>query len=453
MEQERLRVPANVIWDVLDDALVHAVRILAAVSCCMLLVIATVRINPQFLDTKGATLPYTPLADTEEQTTATRATNAAGNAFILIGMVIVMTTLMVSLYYYRFYKVITAWVTFACVLILLMSSTASTSFIFRTYNVPVDYISVAFLVYNFTALGLVVILSKGPLILQQFYLILESAFMALILITVLPAWTVWVVLCLLPLWDLVAVLAVHGPLRILVETAKQRKEGLQPGLIFATVVIGTFTGMASRPQGSPAAGGPSGNRRSSAEGQPLGRRPSDVSPEGQDPSNRRTSNVEPFDRAFAHPRPSHATDTASPEPDDDTMRPEPPKQAAKIRPGADLPVIPAQAEKPPHRDDDAASESSSEDEEERQGIKMGLGDFVFYSVLVGKVATFGDWTLVCACFVGILVGICVTLALLAITQSALPALPVSLGFGLLFAALHHSVQNFMNEVSFRQAFI
>lgn len=456
MAQERSKVPANVLWDVLDDALVHVVRILAAVSCCMLFVITIMNINPQIVDTKGATLPYTPLPDTDEQTAVGRATNAVGNAFILVGMIVLMTTIMVWLYYNRYYKVIAVWVTFACAMLLMIAPITYMNVIFRTYNVPVDYISVGLFVYNFTALGLVVILSQGPLILQQFYLIAESAFMALMLIAFLPDWTIWVVLCIIPIWDLIAVLAVHGPLRILVETAKERKEGLQPGLIFATVVVGTFSGMASRPHGSSAARRLSDHRRRPSESGPSGRRrSSDVVPEGHGTAYRRTSDVEPFDPAGPYRRPSHAD--SAPEHEEDALNPEPevfspPNQAAKVIPEARFPVGPAQAKKQSRKDDDTDSDSSI-DTQERQGIKMGLGDFVFYSVLVGKVATFGDWTIVCACFVGVLVGICVTLFVLAITQSALPALPVSLAFGLLFVGLQRIVQNFMNEVSFQQAFI
>lgn len=64
------------------------------------------------------------------------------------------------------------------------------------------------------------------------------------------------------------------------------------------------------------------------------------------------------------------------------------------------------------------------------GIKLGLGDFIFYSVLVGRAAM---QSLFCAifCYVAVISGLIITLAGLAMHKAALPALPVSIALGVI----------------------
>ncbi|KAF6255797.1 Presenilin-domain-containing protein [Scenedesmus sp. NREL 46B-D3] len=89
-------------------------------------------------------------------------------------------------------------------------------------------------------------------------------------------------------------------------------------------------------------------------------------------------------------------------------------------------AVPAQHGRAGSSDGDEGSEVELPD-----GIKLGLGDFIFYSMLVGRAAMY-DMTTVFASYIAVISGLGITLMLLALYRKALPALPVSIALGVLF---------------------
>ena len=232
--------------------------------------------------------------------------------------------------------------------------------------------------------------------------------MALIFIKYMPNWTTWAVLVVISLWDLFAVLAPFGPLRILVETAQERNEQIMPSLIYSAGVVYSLVGM--------------------ADAQPQ-RRDSDAGfTRNWVNGDERNRQVEVNQEGKHQIKLYHFILTI-------------------------FFVFSGQSERG-QRQYQQRQPTEQELEEEDRGIKLGLGDFIFYSILVGKASAEGDWNTTLACFVAILIGLCLTLMFLAICRKALPALPFSIAFGLVFFFLTSKVISpFTDELSARQIFI
>ncbi|KYM96212.1 PREDICTED: presenilin-1 [Cyphomyrmex costatus] len=399
----------------------HVIKLFVPVSLCMLVVVATIS-SVNFYTTKGMYLVYTPFHE-DSSDTSTKVWQAFANSLILMSVIVLMTVILIILYKYRFYKVIHGWLIISSLLLLSMFSALYCEQILKAYNIPMDLFTLGIGLWNFGVVGMICIHWQGPLQLQQAYLIFVSALMALVFIKYLPEWTAWVVLGVISIWDLIAVLMPKGPLRILVETAQERNEAIFPALIYSSTILYSFTvtyagyvqaaTMASRDTATSPMHGQTDNQN---DNQVSGDTEGGFSPEWVDTHDERST------RRAQEVRENSSAITESTRQQDDCSRRE--------------------------------SQRSVTVMEEERGVKLGLGDFIFYSVLVGKASTYGDWNTTLACFVAILIGLCLTLLLLAIFKKPLPALPISTTFGLTFYfATRAIVAPFADSLASEQVFI
>ncbi|KAI8908309.1 Presenilin-domain-containing protein [Gorgonomyces haynaldii] len=232
-------------------------------------------------------------------------------------------------------------------------------------NVPLDWISFAFFLWNFTIVGLVVIFWQGPVVLRQIYLVVMSSMMAFNL-SQLPSLVAWIMLVLLAVWDLIAVLCPYGPLRVMLEASQQNNQELPAALIY-TVAIWMMA----------------------------------------EPSRPREQVVAVLEPARTVPK-EQAESFASALSSRDNL------ERIEERPLTQVDL-----------------DQVEEEEEEESGLKLGLGDFVFYSVLVGQASLF-DWITTTASIVAVTSGLCLTIFLLVVYEKPLPALPISIAVGVLF---------------------
>lgn len=388
----------------------HVIRLFVPVSLCMLVVVTAIS-NITFYTTKDIYLVYTPFHETSRET-FTIVWNAVANSLILISVVIIMTMVLIALYKYRFYKVINAWLIFSTLMLMFLFAYLFFEEVLRAYNVPMDIFTILIFNWNFGVAGMVCIHWKGPLRVQQAYLIFIAALMALIFIKYLPEWTTWTVLFSISIWDLVAVLTPRGPLRILVETAQERNESIFPSLIYSAVAYGTIT--------------------TAAEEEEIEAEPNE--------SSSSPSTVGAYDSEQGEPsQRSDSIQTAT-------------VPALNVRPVRDRNQ--SSNAQTPRRRRNASTQPPHPPNPNDDSVKLGLGDFIFYSVLVGKASSYGDWNTTLACFIAILIGLCLTLLLLAAFRKALPALPISIAFGLIFYFFTGGVvQPFADLLSVKQIFI
>ncbi|XP_052179382.1 presenilin-like protein At2g29900 [Diospyros lotus] len=401
---------------ILDSLGEEIIRIVTPVSICMFLVVILVTVltngSSSSASLSSSITTMATIAYTEESSDSIwdKLKGALLNSLVFVAVVTVVTFFLVLLFYLRCTKFLKYYMGFSSFLVLGFMGGEIALFLIQDFSIPIDCITFVLLLFNFTVVGvLAVFMSKMAIFLTQAYLVVIGMLVAY-WFTLLPEWTTWVLLVAMALYDLAAVLLPVGPLRLLVELAISRDEDI-PALVYE-----------ARPVSYDAVSRGSVARRG------VWRARNDAHPEGNENDNPNSSSRATLGASLAIGSGQNGRNLVHAEEG----------QATAGDAQLTSPLIERRIDVQMHLQEDAAPSENLALEGIGLGssgaIKLGLGDFIFYSVLVGRAAMY-DFMTVYACYLAIVAGLGVTLLLLAFYQKALPALPVSIMLGLLFYLL------------------
>jgi presenilin 1 len=384
---------------VLDAVGGEIVAIVSPVSICMMCCVFLVRLLR--VDGEDATanvrggIASAAYQEESSDSTAVRAGGAVLNSVVFVLFITVATFGIFFLFKHNCTRLIWGYMGLSGLLIFGVLGAVIGMETCQALDIPLDMLTFSLWTYNFSVVGVgVTFFGKtfgAPLVVKQGFLIFIGVVVAFYF-TRIPEWTTWTLLVAMALYDIVAVLAPGGPLRVLVELAQERDEDI-PALVYAAAPAarGARRGgggvlesvMASR-AGPPRAGG-------AAAGAAGGSGTPDYGAADADAETKPLIRGGDRDRGADRDGDGDGAETSRVERDADDAD------------DADAFALP-------------------------DAIKLGLGDFIFYSVLVGRAAMHDLFTMF-ACYFAVIQGLIATLLMLGFAKKALPALPISIAAG------------------------
>eukprot|EP01095_Lingulamoeba_sp_RSL-Kostka_P004202 TRINITY_DN152_c2_g1_i1.p1 TRINITY_DN152_c2_g1~~TRINITY_DN152_c2_g1_i1.p1 ORF type:complete len:519 (+),score=184.29 TRINITY_DN152_c2_g1_i1:109-1665(+) len=412
----------------IDEHASVIMAILKPVALTMMIVISCV----YFLDFKddhsSIQVVWMVYQETDTDSTVIKFTGALINAALFVVMIVVVTIILVLLYKYRCMKIIFGWLILCCATLLGFFGAGLFIVIVYLSQIPMDWITLGILVWNFTFVGMISLFWYTPKLITKLYLIIISALLALFF-TRLPEWTTWTILVAVAIYDLFSVLCPKGPLKVLVNLAQERDEPV-PAILYSAMAYTENFG--------------------SAFDENSDEIEEDEIEEDEEGYDNQINEEEEYNFEYSQNRvdinlsdddddddfiDSLVNDDISEHNDyeeDDEIDENVKTSLLGDEKSQELTEFPKIVDDELENDDD--DEEIEEHEERGSSIKLGLGDFVFYSVLVGKAAEY-DIITVITCFIAIITGLYLTLVLLAIFRRPLPALPISIMLGTIFYVL------------------
>lgn len=383
--------------------------------------IAVVNINSETTEQLGEGLRYyvpSGLRPSSGDSAGADFLKSAGFALIVIGFITCATFIVVLCIKYNCIRALVSYMLFSTTMLLGFMGGTAVYATLEMFEVPADWPSFVFIMYNFAVVGIVsVFWQKG---MDHFwtngYLIAVSVILAFELaqFNTVGEWIPWCLLGALALYDLCAVLTPCGPLRLLINAVTENEGGEQAlnGLLFEADV-GQHQGAEEIAQSQ---------RLHSRIGQARNTQTL-VQTHNTVSAGETKSDLEHGDALL-----SSVNDKKDAHDDGNNKLLNRENMQATVANS----VAPAPASA----------------ENDVRGVKLGLGDFIFYSVLVSTAARH-DFVTFASCTLVVLLGLGLTLLLLIVAGKALPALPISIFLGVFFYFLgRYTLEPYVDTLTF-----
>ena len=341
--------------------------------------------------------------------------------FFLIWL-IVSTSLILCIVKLNLLKLLSAILVTIVSILFLFVNTLFWLTISAAFNCTLDLITCSFLIVNNAVLAVFTIMWKGPKKLTQAYHIYLSVLIAWYLDTLTPLWMGWLMLTALSVWDAIAVIPKYGPLNTIIRILEKRGKKLPTALVYSTYFEWRSLVNLSQNRNLRRKDSKSLNKN------PIYLKASSLNLD-------RVSLVDEIEISYEN--------------SGKKLRPGFNENNNNLNPIEELDIKQSQSAKPTKSNQTIITEDQDEGKP-----KLGLGDFVFYSLLIGKSASQFNLTTIVACFLAIIVGLSATIVLVAILQRPLPALPIPVLFAVfIFFTSEYAVVPFINVLNINQKFI
>ncbi|CAL2030287.1 unnamed protein product [Caenorhabditis brenneri] len=396
------------------------------------------------------------LDDSFNWTTGNPALDGFINGFCTILVLGGVSFIMLAFVLYDFRRIVKLWLTFSCILILFGVSGQTIYDLFvqvfdqndeNGFLMTVFCTVIPTVVYG--CLGIYAFLANGSLLLHQFFVVSNCSLISVFYLRAFPRYTTWFVLWTVLFWDLFAVLAPMGPLKKVQEKASDYSNNILKFLMFAAENKRTSAGM-DMLEGSEEPNEEQKIRQNVSQLIQMYSKKEAKDDEFLQKIRQRRTAINPDSGLTEHsplvltePSPTtplrlkeHNSDvehTDDEEESDTTESSSSSSSSGEVSTEVSSSEVSTADECAPEEWNQLVQEvvpeakaqvTAADALNDGETVRLGFGDFVFYSLLIGQAATGGCPIAVALAAFGILFGLIVTLTVLSNDESTTPALPV-----------------------------